>query len=601
MRQSTLFGRTLREAPAEAQTPGHRLMLRAAIARPLAAGIYTLLPLGFRVAKKIERIIREEMDRIGCQEMEMPVMVPAEYWKETGRWDSMEPILFRLRDHGGHDYVFSYTHEEIVTHHARNEIQSYRQLPVLVYHFQSKGRDEQRARAGLLRVREFVMKDSYSIDADFEGLDRSYGLHHEAYRRIFDRMGVEAISVESDTGAMGGDVAHEFQVLSDAGEDTILLCTRCDYRANRELAKRAIPAVKLAEDVPAAEPIATRGTTTIEDLERLLNEPASAFLKTILLRGDAEVIAVVLPGDREVNEPKLRRVLTSALKSSTAPIWTSLVTTKLPFAGDADFTAAGGVAGYVGPVGLKARVLVDVSVEPRAYIAGANRVDTHLRNVLAGRDFDGEKVDVHDVRAGDVCPRCGGRLEARRGIEVGNIFKLGTYYSDKMDARYLAEDGSRKPFVMGSYGIGLGRTLQAIIEVSNDDRGIIWPPSVAPFEVHVIALPVSDDTVRDAAEALVRELEAAGVEVLYDDRDESAGVKFADADLIGIPFRVTVSKRNIKDGKIEIKSRSATEAELVDRVRAAERITADIRRARTIDFGAVARARTGHPAAPTRP
>ncbi len=568
MRQSHLFGRTLREAPSEAQTRGHQLMLRAAIARPLAAGLYTLLPLGFRVARKVERIIREEMDRIGCQEMEMPVMVPAEYWKETGQWDAMEPILFRLRDHGGHDYVFSYTHEQVVTHHARNEVQSYRQLPVRVYHFQSKGRDEPRARAGLLRTREFVMKDSYSLDADGAGLDESYRLHHGAYERIFRRAGVQALSVESDTGAIGGELAHEFQVLTEAGEDTILVCPRGDYQANRELAVRRIPEAAAARDVPRPEPIDTPSTTTIEALERLLGQPKSAFLKTILLRGEGGVVAVVLPGDREANEPKLRRRL------GLGPA------TKMPFANDADFAAAGGVAGYVGPVGLRARILVDASVEPRAYIAGANRADTHLRNVLPGRDFDGERVDVHDVREGDLCPRCGGTLQAKRGIEVGNIFKLGTYYSEKMGATYLAEDGTRKPFVMGSYGIGVGRLVQAIIEVNSDERGIVWPMSVAPHEVHVVALPVKEVAVREAAEHLVAELEGRGIEVLYDDREESAGVKFADADLIGIPFRVTVSARGLKAGTVEVKPRARAEVDNVPAANAGARIVDLVEQAR---------------------
>ncbi len=581
MRQSHLFGRTLREAPAEAQTRGHQLLLRAALARPLAAGIYSLLPLGFRVAKKLERIIREEMDRIGCQEMEMPAFVPAEYWKETGQWDSMEPILFRFRDHGGHDYVMSYTHEQIVTHHARSEVLSYRQLPIRVYHFQSKGRDETRARGGLLRVREFVMKDSYSFDVDKAGLDESYRLHHEAYTRIYRRFGIPAVSVESDTGAIGGELAHEFQVLTDAGEDMVLVCDNGDYVANRELAVRRIPDLEadreLAEPriaqaataaVPAIEPIDTPSTTTIEELERRLAVPAGDLLKTVLLRSEAGVVAVVLPGDREVNEPKLRRHL------GLGPA------TKMPFAGDADFAAAGGVAGYLGPVGLRARILVDASVEPRGYVAGANRADTHLRNVLIGRDLDGERVDVHDVKDGDLCPRDGGVLRARRGIEVGNIFKLGTYYSEKMNATYLAEDGTRRPFVMGSYGIGIGRNLQAIVEVSNDERGIVWPISVAPYEVHVLALQVNDAAVREAAERLVADLEERGTETMYDDREESAGVKFADADLLGIPFRVTVSARGLRAGTVELKRRDASDLENVAIAGAAERIAADVARER---------------------
>src|SRR4029077_12242964 len=446
MRQSKLFGRTLREAPAEAQTPGHRLMLRAAIAKPLAAGLYTWLPLGFRVQKKVEQIIREEQDRIGAQEMEMPVLTPAEVWKQTGRGDALEPITFRTKDHNGREFMVSYTHEEFVHLHAMQELQSYKQMPQIVYHFQSKGRDEARPRAGLLRVREFVMKDAYSFDVDQAGLEKSYAAEHEAYARTFQRMGLDAISVESDTGAMGGDIAHEFQVLTEVGEDRIAVCPNCDYRANMEKATRAADREEVvASDGPAPRSeIATPGATSIEQLEASLKQPPEAFLKTLLLR-DAKgtVVAVVLPGDREVNEAKLRKILG---------------TSEVKFANDADFAAAGGIPGFIGPVGLKVRTLVDSSVDGRAYIAGANKKDTHLRGVVNGRDFRGERVDAHDVREGDVCPRCGtGRLEIKRGVEVGNIFAYGTYYSDKMNATFLAEDGTRKPFVGGSYGIGVGR------------------------------------------------------------------------------------------------------------------------------------------------
>ena len=565
MRQSTLFGRTLREAPAGAETPGHQLMLRAAIARPIAAGLYSWLPLGFRVMKKVERIIREEMDRIGCQEILMPVLTPAELWKETGRWDALEPITFRTVDHNGREFMVSYTHEELVTAHARSEILSYRQLPVMVYHFQSKGRDEARPRAGLLRVREFVMKDAYSFDADETGLERSYALQHEAYVRIFKRLGLDAVSVESDTGAMGGDVAHEFQVLTDVGEDSIVVCGSCEYRANMERATRRVRAAEPSE-TPAPEVIETPGTTTIDALEAHLGLPASAFLKTLLLRAGDRLVAVVLPGDREANQAKLRKLL-------DVP--------HIVFATDADLAAVGGVAGFLGPVGLKARTVVDTSVEPRAYIAGANRSGAHLRNILPGRDFsDADRADVHDVRAGDACPRCDGPLTVRRGVEVGNIFAFSTYYSEKMGATYLAEDGARKPLIGGSYGIGVGRAVQTIIETRHDERGIVWPFAVAPFEVHVISLPANDETVRSRADELVADLERRGIEVLYDDRDDSAGVKFADADLIGIPFRVTVSRRSLKGDQVELKARDATEAELVARDLAADRIVSDVRRCR---------------------
>ena len=550
MRQSTLFGRTLREAPADATTPGTQLMLRAAIARPLAAGLYTWLPLGFRVARKVEQIIREEQDRIGAQEIRIPVITPAEYWKETGRWDALEPVTFRTRDHGGHEYMIGYTHEELVMHHARNEIDSYRKLPALVYHFQEKGRDEQRPRAGLLRVREFVMKDAYSIAKDLEQLDELYWAEHGAYKRTFERMGLDAVDVESDTGNMGGDVAHEFQVLTDVGEDRIIICPKCGYRANMEKATRWLPPESAApKDLPAFEPVATPGVTTIDALTQMLGTKHGDLLKTLLMKDVAgNVVAIVVPGDRELNEPKLRKVLR---------------TSDVKFAGDADFAAAKGVAGFVGPVGLNARVLVDVSVEPRAYVAGANRKDTHLRNVVPGRDFTGERVDVHDVREGDGCPKCGTPLTIRRGVEVGNIFKFGPYYADKMNATYLAEDGTRKPLMFGSYGIGVGRAVQTIMETSHDDKGIIWPLAVAPFHAHVIALPSNDDAVHSAAEKLVQDLERAGIEVLYDDRDDTAGVKFADADLIGIPFRLTVSKRTLKENAVELKRRTEEKGELV--------------------------------------
>jgi len=566
MKQSTLFGRTLREAPAEAQTPGHRLMLRAAIARPLASGLYTWLPLGFRVAKKIEQIIREEMDRIGCQEMEMPVLTPAELWKTTGRWDALEPITFRTKDHNGREFMVSYTHEEAVHLHAISEIQSYKQLPAMVYHFQSKGRDEARPRAGLLRVREFVMKDAYSFDVDQAGLEKSYQAQHGAYERIFRRMSLEAVSVESDTGAMGGDTAHEFQVLTEVGEDRIVVCPACDYRANMEKATRSSDTPVREESAQQRSEISTPGTTSIEGLQAALSVAPDRLLKTLLLRDAAgNVVAVVLPGDRDVNEAKLRKILG---------------TSEVKFAGGADFSAAGAVPGYIGPVGLRARTLIDASVDGRAYIAGANKKDTHLRSVVAGRDFDGEHVDAHDVREGDVCPKCRkGRLDIKRGVEVGNIFAYGTYYSDKMNATFLAEDGTRKPYVGGSYGIGVGRAVQTIIETHHDERGILWPIAVAPYQVHVIALPSNDETVRAAADALVLDLERAGVEVLYDDRDETAGVKFADADLIGIPFRATVSKRTLKEDQVELKPRSSSEAEFMPRATATERIAGAVRRA----------------------
>jgi prolyl-tRNA synthetase len=407
------------------------------------------------------------------------------------------------------------------------------------------------------------MKDAYSFDVDQAGLDKSYAAEYGAYERTFNRMALDAISVESDTGAMGGDVAHEFQVLTEVGEDRIAICSNCDYRANMEKATRHMEDRHArADGVPPPSRIATPGLESIEALEVSLKQPKDAFLKTLLFRDQSRrVVAVVLPGDRDVNEAKLRK---------------TLATGEVKFASEADFAAAGAVPGYIGPVGLKARVLVDKGVGGGAYFAGANTKDAHLRDVVLGRDFEGERVDASDVREGDVCPKCKvGKLTIKRGVEVGNIFAFGTYYSEKMNATFVAEDGTRKPFFGGSYGIGVGRAVQTIIETHHDDKGIVWPPQVAPFDVHLVALPANDEDVRPKAEALVAQLENRGIDVLYDDRDESAGVKFADADLIGIPLRVTVSKRNLKDNAVEMKIRSASDTEMVPLAGAAVRI-ADI-------------------------
>jgi prolyl-tRNA synthetase len=563
MNQSKLFGRTLRDAPGDAQLASHKLLVRAGFARPLAAGIWTLMPLGLRVSTKLERIIREELDRIGCQEMEMPVLTPASLWQESGRWETLEPVSFRTRDHAGREFLISFTHEEVVAAHAREDVLSYRQLPIMAYHFQSKGRDEPRVRGGLLRVREFVMKDGYSLDRDWEGLDRSFRLHHEAYARIFRRAGVRAILVEAFSGAMGGEVSAEFQVLCDDGEDRLFICERSDYRANAEKATRRIDHRAAPDTVAAMARIATPGVTTIEQLSVFLQEPASHFLKTVLLRANGSVVAAVLPGDRELSETKLG----------------ALVSGNIKFANDADFARVGGVAGFVGPMGLRdARILVDSGIaRGLPYIAGANVPDAHSRNVVLGRDFDGEVADLHEVRDGDACPRCGSALRLRRGIEVGHIFKLGTFYSERMGAAFLDEDGSRKPFVMGSYGIGLGRLLATVVEEHHDERGICWPMQVAPFHAHVLTLPQSDEAVRAAAERLVADLQQNGIEVLYDDRDESAGVKFADADLIGLPLRVTVSQRTVRANGAELKERSGGEPRVVP----LDAVTREVRR--TVD------------------
>lgn len=563
MRQSKLFGRTLRQAPADAHLISHKLLVRGGFARPLAAGIWTLLPLGHRVLRKIEQIIREEMDGIGCQEMSMPILNPASIWQETGRWAELEPAAFRLQDHSGRDFMVAFTHEEILTAHARDEVLSHRQLPILAYHFQTKGRDEPRPRGGLIRTREFVMKDSYSLDRDFVGLDESYRLHYQAYQRIFQRVGVRAYPVESDTGAMGGQQAHEFQVLCADGEDRLLFCDSCDYRANVEKATRRIEGYKPSgADAPPSR-IETPGLTTIEQLTQSLHEPPDRFLKTLLLRVDGSLVAVVLPGDRDLNEAKLRAFLRASA---------------LAFADDDDFVQAGSVAGFAGPTNLrKVRLLVDSGVPlGTPFISGANERDAHLRDVVFGRDFDGEMADLHVVRAGDRCPRCSGTLELQHGIEVGNIFKLGTRYSEAMHATFLDADGTRKALVMGSYGIGLGRLLATVAEENHDERGIIWPPAIAPYQVHVLTLPHSDSAVAETAHQLVAELEKAGLEVLYDDREDSAGPKLADADLIGIPLRVAVSQRTLRESCVELKVRDASASELIPLINAVERIAGEV-------------------------
>jgi prolyl-tRNA synthetase len=561
LRQSTLFGRTLRQAPADAQLASHKLLTRGGFARPVAAGIWTLLPLGHRVVRKIERIIREEMERIGCQELSMPILNPASLWQETGRWDELEPAAFRLVDHGGREFMIAFTHEEVVTAHAREEVLSYRQLPILVYHFQTKGRDEARPRGGLVRTREFVMKDSYSLDRDPDGLDVSYARHFAAYERVFRRVGVRAHAVESDTGAMGGRLAHEFQVLCEHGEDRLLFCPACDYRANVEKATRRIDDLPPDAAVGAPRTIPTPGLSTIEELVGSLGRPAERFLKTMLVRAGQELVACVLPGDRELNEAKLR---------------THLGVPDVGLATPDDFAAAGSVAGFAGPIGLRgARLLVDRGVAPqRRYVCGANRPDLHLDDVVHGRDFAGEPADLHLARAGDRCATCGTPMEARRGIEVGNIFKLGTRYSEAMGATFLDEDGTRKPLVMGSYGIGLGRLLATVVEEHHDERGIVWPAAVAPFDVHVLPLQHAEPTVREAADRLVADLERDGLDVLHDDRDDAPGAKFADADLLGIPLRVAVSVRSLRSASVELKGRGSADAELVPLAEAATRIKA---------------------------
>lgn len=569
MRMSHLFGRTLREAPADVELTSHQLMLRAAMIRPLGAGIFSLLPLGWRVVRNVERIIREEMDRIGGQEMYMPVIHPADVWKESGRWQAVGPEMGRFKDRSDRDMVLAMTHEEIVTDIARNDINSYRQMPQIVYHIQTKWRDEPRSRGGLIRTREFTMKDSYSLDVDEAGLDVAYHLHWQAYERIFERCGLRFVVVGADTGMMGGSASHEFMAFSPNGEDTILLCPTGDYAANREVATFQRDAPSTEEPLPL-EDVATPNTTTIAALAELLDILLSRTAKAVFYTAESgRFIFVVIRGDLDVNETKLRKAIgESAITPATAE----------------EIRAHGAEPGYGSPVGVRdAVIVVDESVrDARNLVAGANREGWHLLNVNLGRDYQATLIaDVAAAEDGFLCPHCGSPMRAERAIEVGNIFKLGTRYSQALGATFLDEEGKSHPILMGSYGIGSGRVTATIVEQRHDEKGIDWPVEVAPYQASLLWLGAAEDeeTIA-AADALYAELTAAGIETLYDDRPERAGVKFNDADLIGNPVRISVSKRTLQAGQAEIKTRRRSEAvfvPLAEAVSLAQSLLAELR------------------------
>jgi prolyl-tRNA synthetase len=549
MRMSKLFFASLRDDPAEAEMASHKLLVRAGYVRQLGSGIYSLLPLGFRVQQKIEQIIREEMDAIGGQEMEMPVVHPADLWRESGRYQKIGPEMVRFKDRGGRDMVLAMTHEEVVADLLRDLVKSYRQLPAIVYHFQTKFRDEPRSRGGLIRVREFVMKDSYTLDPDEESLDRSYRAHYEAYTRIFQRLGLEAIAVGADVGIMGGSLAHEFMVLNEHGEDTLVLCPSGDYAENQQIAQVRKPDPSTDEPVPTEE-VATPETDTIASLASLLGIGTDRTAKaTFFVTGDGRLVTAIVRGDFEVNETKL----VNAVKA-TGGIRPAQVE---------EIRAAGMEPGYASPIGAHDTTVVvdDLAAAEPGLVAGANRHGFHLRNVKAGRDFEPDLVtDIANAREGDPCPNCGTPVVLRKGIEVGNIFKLGTDFTEKLDATYLAEDGSRHFIIMGSYGIGLGRNMACIVEAHHDEKGIAWPESVAPYRVHLVSLSAAKDpAVLEAAEGLYERLTDAGVEVLYDDRDDSPGVKLTDAELLGMPTIVTISPRSLAAGGAEVTQRATGE------------------------------------------
>ncbi len=551
MRLSHLFFATLRDDPAEAEMASHRLLLRAGYVRQLGSGIYSLLPLGKRVNDRVEQIIREEQDRIGAQEMEMPVVHPADVWRASGRYDAIGPELGRFKDRNGRDMVLAMTHEEVVGLLLADVVKSYRQLPMQVYHFQTKWRDEPRARGGLIRVREFVMKDAYSCDRDEAGLDKSYWDQHGAYVRTFQRLGLDTIAVSSDVGMMGGTQAHEFMVLNPAGEDVLVLCEKCGYAANRQVAVVPKPEPPVEDPLPLEE-VATPGTTTIASLATFLGiGPDRTAKAAFFVTGDGRLVTAIVRGDHEVNETKLSNAVTATGGIRPAQV--------------EEIKAAGMEPGYGSPIGAHDTVVVvdDLVARSPNLVAGANREGFHYRNVNVGRDYAADVIaDITNAQEGDPCPQCGSPVILRNGIEVGNIFKLGTKFTDAAGASYLGEDGEAHPIVMGSYGIGVGRNVACIVEEHHDEKGIVWPAEVAPYAAHLVSIGAAKEPrVTEIAERLHDLAAAAGPrhEILWDDRDESPGVKFTDAELLGMPWILTVSPRSLAAGGVEVTERATGE------------------------------------------
>ena len=564
---SQLYSPTLRETPAEAEIVSHQLMLRAGLLRRAAAGVYTYLPLGLRAIRKVEQIIREEMDAIGGQEVLLPIVQPAELWQESGRWNEYGAEMFRVNDRHGRQFCLGPTHEEIVTALVRSEVRSYRQLPLRLYQIQNKYRDEIRPRFGLMRGREFIMKDMYSFDRDDAGLDESYRLAFDAYKRIFARCGVDAVPVEADSGAIGGDVTHEFMVLADSGEDLVLHCESCGYAANVERAE-GVPSEKVDAEGQWAdcEEVATPGASTIDQITAFLNVEAKDCIKTLIYKADGKPVAVLVRGDHNLNEIKFQKLLKCDVLELADE--------------ETIYSVTGGPLGFSGPVGLEIPLYADYAVGRMVNaVAGANKADYHIINVNLDRDFSIKLfADLRLIEPGDPCPRCGAALKGARGIEVGQVFKLGTKYSEALRATFLQDTGEETPFVMGCYGIGVGRTVAAVIEQNNDEDGIIWPISIAPYQVIVVPISAKDPAQAEAAEDIYRRLQQAGVEVVLDDRDERPGVKFKDADLIGFPIRINVGPRSLQSGNAEVvlrRSKEKTEVPLDDIVSCIERIIKD--------------------------
>jgi len=559
MRFSRLLGKTLKEAPSDADCVSHRLLVRAGMIQQVATGVYSYLPLGWRALKKIEDIIRSEMDGAGGQELMMPSLQPIELWEKSGRLASFDKTLFTVIDRKEHKLALGPTHEEVITDLVRRSVQSYRDLPQLLYQIQNKFRDEPRSRGGLLRVREFIMKDLYSFDIDEGGLDISYQKMIQAYKNVYARCGLPAVMVEADSGAIGGKASHEFMLIAESGEDQIVYCEKCGYAANSEKAtsvKMSAPAGKLL----AIEEVSTPKMTTIEEVAGFLDVKAEQTLKSVFYAADGEIVFVAIRGDLDVNEIKLKNLLKC---------------NDLHMATEAETKEAGLVAGYASAINLKGhKIIADDSIKLGGnFVAGANKPDAHLKNVNYPRDFKVDTMaDIALARAGDQCPKCDGRLQSQQGIEVGHIFKLGTFLSDRLGAYYLDKDGASKPIIMGCYGIGVGRLLAAAIEQSHDDKGIIWPLPIAPFQVCLCPLKIEDAPVMQAAEKLYAELTSAGIEVLLDDRPESPGVKFNDADLIGIPLRIVISARTLQNNAAEVKWRRDKQAEILPLISLADTV-----------------------------
>jgi prolyl-tRNA synthetase len=547
-RASSLFLPTLRDAPAEAEAVSHKLLVRGAFIRQVSAGVWTYLPLGWKVHEKVVQIVREEMNAIGGQEMLMPVLTPAELWQRSGRYAI--PEVFKLQDRTGREFVLPMTHEETVTFHAA-ELQSYKQLPQILYHFSVKNRDEPRPRGGLLRVREFIMKDAYSFDLDDEGLDVSFRKHASAYERMFERCGVEAYAVQAESGMMGGSESIDYLAPSGAGQNTLVTCERGDYAADIEIARGVPRAPEFPERLEKPAEVATPGVTTIEALAELLGVDAAATSKAMpVATADGAVVLALVRGDDRLEEAKLAATLGTAVRPATE---------------DEIRAAFGADPGSIGPIGFEGEIVADEALREGQFVAGANRTGWHLRGVEAGRDFAPRFADIRQAVTGDACPRCGGALRFQTAIELGHIFKLGTRYSEPLDATVLDEHGVERPVVMGCYGIGPGRVMAAAVEQRHDEHGILWPDTLSPYDVHVLSLSAGAPEVAATAEAVAESLEAAGRDVLLDDRDLRPGEKFADADLLGCPVRVTVGKKTLEDDAVDVRRRTSGTDERIAR------------------------------------